>query len=83
MEFAGTGSLGSRRVRGGGCTVANVGILYGPVGVGRYGIPLGQPIDDTIGTALGYQKFLDGIDSQLIFEVGAAQAPKARKRKTR
>jgi hypothetical protein len=66
-----------------GSTVVNVGILYGPVGIGRYGIPLGQSIDGTSGTALGYQKFLDGIDSQLIFEVGAARAPKARKRKAR
>lgn len=54
-----------------GTPVANLGILYGPVGMGRYGVPLGQPIDDTIGTAIGYQMFLDGIDSQIIFEVGA------------
>lgn len=54
-----------------GSPVANVGILFGPVGMGRYGIPLGQPIDYTVGTALGYQLFLDGIDDQLILEVGA------------
>ncbi len=54
-----------------GSPVANLGILYGPVGMGRYGVPLGQPIDNTIGTAIGYQLFLDGIDSQLIFEAGA------------
>jgi hypothetical protein len=54
-----------------GNPVANLGILYGPVGMGRYGVPLGMPIDNTIGTAIGYQMFLDGIDSQLIFEVGA------------
>jgi hypothetical protein len=48
--------------------------------MGRYGIPLGQSIDGTIGTALGYQRFLDGIDSQLIFEVGAARAPKERRK---
>jgi hypothetical protein len=54
-----------------GNPVANLGILYGPVGMGRYGVPLGKPIDNTIGTAIGYQMFLDGIDSQLIFEIGA------------
>jgi hypothetical protein len=62
-----------------GSTVANVGILYGPVGMGRYGIPLGQSIDDTIGTALGCQVFLDGIESQLIFEVGARTSTKSEK----
>jgi hypothetical protein len=54
-----------------GSPVANVGILYGPVGMGRYGVPLGRPIDETIGAAIGYQMFFDGIDSQLIFEAGA------------
>lgn len=54
-----------------GTPLAKLGILYGPVGMGRYGVPLGQPIDDIIGTAIGYQMFLDGIDSHLIFEVGA------------
>ncbi|NOT11698.1 MAG: hypothetical protein HOP23_07700 [Methylococcaceae bacterium] len=54
-----------------GSPVANLGILYGPVGMGRYGVPLGQSIDHTLGTAIGYQMFLDGINSQLIFEVGA------------
>ncbi|MGH8548718.1 MAG: hypothetical protein ACRERU_09005 [Methylococcales bacterium] len=54
-----------------GSPVANFGILYGPVGIGRYGAPLGQQIDNTIGTAIGYQMFFNGIDSQLIFEAGA------------
>jgi hypothetical protein len=49
--------------------------------VGLYGIPLGQSIDDTIGTALGHQRFLDGIDSQLIFEVGARTSTKSEKEK--
>ncbi|MGJ0431019.1 hypothetical protein [Methylobacter sp.] len=39
----------------------------------------GQSIDDTIGTALGYQRFLGGIDSQLIFEVGARTSTKSEK----
>ena len=54
-----------------GSPVANLGLLYGPVGMGRYGVPLGEPIDHTVGTAIGYQMFFDGINSQLIFEVGA------------
>lgn len=54
-----------------GSPLANLGILYGPVGMGRYGVPLGGAIDNTIGASLGYQMFLDGIDSQLIFEAGA------------
>ncbi|MDQ3563146.1 MAG: hypothetical protein M3436_03065 [Pseudomonadota bacterium] len=60
-----------------GGPLANLGILYGPVGMGRYGVPLGQPIDDTIGTAIGYQMFLDGIDSQLILELGARTSTKS------
>jgi hypothetical protein len=62
-----------------GSPVANLGLLYGPVGMGRYGVALGQPIDNTVGTALGYQMFLDGIDSQLIFEVGARTSTKSRR----
>jgi hypothetical protein len=54
-----------------GTPVANIGLLYAPVGLGRYGVPLGQSIDKTVGTAIGYQMFLDGIDKQLIFELGA------------
>jgi len=53
-----------------GGPLANLGILYGPVGMGRYGVPLGKPIDNTVGTAIGYQMFLGGIDRQLIFEIG-------------
>ncbi len=60
-----------------GSPVANVGILFGPVGMGRYGVPLGQQIDDTVGTAIGYQMFLDGTDSQLIYEIGARTSTKS------
>lgn len=68
------------RGRDQGSPVANLGILYSPVGMGRYGVPLGQPIADTIGTALGYQMFLGGgIDSQLILELGARTSTKAKR----
>lgn len=62
-----------------GSPVANLGILYGPVGMGRYGVPLGGPIDDTVGMAIGYQKFLDGTDSQLILEAGARTSTRSEK----
>lgn len=65
------------RGRDQGNPVANLGILYSPVGMGRYAVPLGQSIDHTIGAALGYQMFLgNGIDSQLILELGARTSTK-------
>ena len=54
-----------------GPAVANLGILYSTVGMGRYSVPLGYSIADTLGSTLGYQMYLDGIRSQLIVEVGA------------
>ena len=70
-------SAGRSPDRGG--PLANLGILYGPVGTGRYGVPLGQPINDTIGTAIGYQIFFDGIQSQLIFEAGGRTSTKSQR----
>ncbi|MFT4925981.1 MAG: hypothetical protein ACI8WB_002076 [Phenylobacterium sp.] len=54
-----------------GPAVANLGLLYSPVGMGRYSVPLGGSIADTFGSTFGYQMYLDGIRSQLIVEVGA------------
>lgn len=62
-----------------GTPLANLGILFGPVGMGRYEVPLGQPIADTVGTTLGYQMFLDSIRSQLILELGARTGTKSSK----
>jgi hypothetical protein len=53
-----------------GTPVANLGLLFGPVGMGHYGVALGQPIGNTLGASVGYQMFLDGIDRQLIIEAG-------------
>jgi len=53
-----------------GNPLETMGILFASVGMGRYGVPLGQPISDTVGMALGYQIFTNGIGSQLIFELG-------------
>jgi hypothetical protein len=60
-----------------GSPVANLGILFGPVGMGRYGVPLGQSIDNTVGATVGYQMFLDGIDRQIIIEAGARTGTKS------
>lgn len=54
-----------------GTPISNVGILFSPVGMGRYGVPMGNDIESTVGSALGYQMFMDGIDKQLIFEAAA------------
>lgn len=54
-----------------GGPVSSLGVLFGPVGMGSYGVPLGRSTDNTVGTALGYQMFLGGIDKQLILEAGA------------
>jgi hypothetical protein len=62
-----------------GSPLANLGILYAPVGMGRYGVPLGQLPDKTIGTIIGYQIFVDGIDSQLIFEIGGHTSTRSNK----
>ncbi len=67
------------RGRDQGSPIANLGILYSPVGMGRYAVPLGQPIDDTVGVTLGYQMFFDGISSQLILELGARASTKSQR----
>jgi hypothetical protein len=54
-----------------GNPLASLGVLFGPVGIGRYGAPFGLPIDNTLGGAIGYQKFFNGIDSHVIIELGA------------
>ncbi len=53
-----------------GSPLANLGVFYGPVGMGRYGIPLDGLINNTICATIGYQMFLGGVDNQLIIETG-------------
>ncbi|MGR8931667.1 MAG: hypothetical protein ACU836_13580 [Gammaproteobacteria bacterium] len=60
-----------------GSPLANLGILYGPVGMGRYDVPLGGRIDDTVGAVIGYQMFLGGVGSQLILEAGGRTSSRA------
>jgi hypothetical protein len=59
-----------------GLPIANLGILYSPVGMGRYGVPLGQSIADTVGTAIGYQMYFGGTRKQLVVELGARAGTK-------
>jgi hypothetical protein len=60
-----------------GTPVANLGLLYSPVGMGRYAVPLGQPIADTVGVTLGYQRFFNGIRKQLVMEMGLRASTKS------
>ncbi|QDU69186.1 hypothetical protein Pla86_43020 [Planctomycetes bacterium Pla86] len=53
-----------------GDAVARIGILFEPVGMGTFGIPLGGALSDTVGGALGYQHFLNGTRGQIVFEIG-------------
>ncbi len=46
------------------------GILFAAQGLGAYGAPLGNRANSAVGGALGYQKFIGGVDRQLIFEIG-------------
>ncbi len=53
-----------------GGPLGRTGILFAAVGLGRYGAALGNRADDSVGTAIGYQLFLDETRKQLIVELG-------------
>lgn len=58
-----------------GGPLGRVGVLFAAVGMGRYGAPLSNRADDSVGAAVGYQMFLgDGFHEQLIFEAGVKQS---------
>lgn len=59
-----------------GLPIASLGMLYSPVGMGAYGVPLGDSIANTYGLVMGYQRFFDGISSQFIVELGARSSTK-------
>lgn len=61
-----------------GGPLGRTGILFAAVGLGRYGAPLGNRAERSIGAAVGYQLFLDDTRSQLIFEVGGRRATDSR-----
>lgn len=58
------------RNRDTGGPLGRVGILFDAIGLGRYGSPLSNDVDESVGAALGYQWFLGGPRRQLIAEIG-------------
>jgi hypothetical protein len=53
-----------------GGPLGQVGILYAAVGLGRYGAALSNRPDDSVGAAVGYQKFFNQDRTQAIVELG-------------
>lgn len=53
-----------------GGPLGRTGILFAAVGLGRFGAPLGNRADQSVGGAAGYQLFLDGTRKQVVFELG-------------
>ncbi|WDE03188.1 hypothetical protein SG34_017420 [Thalassomonas viridans] len=68
------------RSRDAGVELANIGMLFSPVGMGQYGVPLGDSIADTYGAVAGYQHFFGGIGSQLIVELAARSSMKSERK---
>ncbi len=61
-----------------GGPLTNVGILYESVGLGSgYGNVLPNAAQDSVGGAVGYQKFFNGTRTQIIFELGARRGTAA------
>jgi|TARA_B110000240_G_scaffold186785_1_gene223816 hypothetical protein len=54
-----------------GGPLGRTGILFQAIGLGRFGAPLGNRADKSVGGAFGYQWFINPIVNQLIFEIGA------------
>lgn len=59
-----------------GGPVGRLGLLFASVGLGKYGAPLGNRVQNAAGFALGYQYFW-GTRRQLIFELGGRAETKA------
>jgi hypothetical protein len=53
-----------------GGPLSNIGLLFAAQGLGEYGAPIGDQPDNSVGAALGYQKFIDGTEKQLTVELG-------------
>lgn len=54
-----------------GGPLGQTGILFAAVGLGRYGAALGNVADNSVGGAVGYQRFMAHTRQQLVFEAGA------------
>ena len=59
-----------------GGPLGQTGVLFGGIGLGRYGAPLAVRTDNLAGASLGYQLFFDGTRQQLIWEVGGTKETK-------
>ncbi len=57
-----------------GGPLGRTGILFATLGLGRFGAALGSRADDSVGAAIGYQKFLDDTRKQIILELGGRQS---------
>jgi len=53
--------------------LGDTGLLFAAAGLGLYGPPLATVTNSSVGTALGYQIFLDTKNQQIIYEVGARE----------
>ena len=54
-----------------GGPLGRVGIMFAAVGLGRYGAPLGNRPNDSVGGAIGHQWFFDDTRKQFIVELGS------------
>ncbi len=61
-----------------GGPLGRTGILFASLGLGRYGAPLGSRAHDSVGAAVGYQKFFDETRKQLVVELGARGSTRGR-----
>ncbi len=54
-----------------GGPLGRTGILFAAVELGRYGAPLGNRADESVGGAVGYQMFFENKRKQVVVELGA------------
>ncbi len=59
-----------------GGPLGRVGILFAAVGLGRYGAPLGNRPNDSVGGAIGRQWFFDDTRKQVVLELGGRYSTK-------
>lgn len=57
-----------------GGPLGRTGVLFAAVGLGGYGAPLGNDVNDSAGAAIGYQKFLNSNRTWVLFEVGGRES---------
>jgi hypothetical protein len=60
-----------------GGPLGRAGILFAAIGMGRYGAPLSNGADSSVGGAIGYQLFINPIVNQFIFELGGRKGTRA------